>query len=132
MSISPQRFAQDEAWILFRLNDAPVQTRADGDFHIYAIMDVATGLIHGMEFSPFSSKELSEFEAKKLLNSAQAKAGSSPKQLFVDSAQEYGRVKLVASKLGIKTTPEHGQSLDAITEEARVGFAAHVGRGQRG
>lgn len=132
MSISPQQFTQDEAWILFRLNDAPVQTKADGDFHIYAIMDVATGLIHGMEFSPSSSEELSEFEAKKLLSSAQAKAGSSPKQIFVDSAQQHGCAKLVASKLGIKIKPEHGQSLDSITEEARVGFAAHVGRGQRG
>lgn len=120
---------KDEAWILFRLNDAPVVTRADGDFHIYAIMDVATGLIHAMEFSPSNSDEPSEFAARKLLSSAQAKTGSFPKQLFVDSARAYGCVKHAASNLGIKITPENGQSLDAITEEARVGFASHVGRG---
>ena len=129
MSISQQQFAQNEAWILFRLNNAPVETRADGDFHIYAIMDVATGLIHDMVFSPLNADELSEFEAKKLLSSAQANVASLPKQLFVDSARPHGRVKRAASNLGIKITLEHGQRLDPITEEARIGFAAHVARG---
>ena len=131
MSINPQQFAHDEAWILFRLNDAPVETKADGDFHVYAIMDVATGLIHGMEFSASCSDKISEFEAKKLLNSAQNKAGSFPKQLYVDEAAQYASVKRAASNLGIKTTPEHGKNLDPITKEARVGFNAHVGRGHR-
>lgn len=107
-----------------------MQTRADGDFHVYAIMDVATGLIHGMEFSPSGSEGLSEFEARRLLNSAEAKAGAKPKYLFVNAEQQHSPTKRAAASLGIKIRPEAGSCLDRITEEARVGFAAHVGRGQ--
>lgn len=128
MSINQQAFVQDEAWILFRLNEAPVETKADGDFHVYALMDVATGLIHGMELLPTSTDEPSEFDTKRLLSSAQSKAGRLPRQLFVDTARGHGRVKRAASSLGITTTPENGDSLDAITEEVRVGFAAQFGR----
>lgn len=130
MSVNPQNFTENEAWILFRLNEAPIETKADGAFQVYAIMDVATGLIHGMEFLPSSSAELSEFEVKKLLNSSRAQAGSLPRQLFVDAARKFGRAKLAAASLGIRLTPEDGASLDSITEEARVGFAARFGTGQ--
>jgi hypothetical protein len=35
----------------------------DGNFHALALLDVVSGLIHGMEFVPSSSEELSEFKA---------------------------------------------------------------------
>ena len=129
MSINSQQYAQNEAWILFQLGDATVQTKMDGNFHVLALLDVASGLIHGMEFVSSSAEELSEFEAKKLLNSAEAKAGTKPKYLFVDAAQEHVRLKRAATALGIKTIPEAGRSFEHLTEEARMGFAAHVNMG---
>lgn len=37
----PKQFQVNEAWIVFKLNDAPIQTEADGDFNVFALMDAA-------------------------------------------------------------------------------------------
>ncbi|MCG6965656.1 MAG: hypothetical protein LJE59_04045 [Chromatiaceae bacterium] len=50
MPINPDEYERNEAWLLFRLNDAPVRTEADGDFNGIAVTDAGTGLILGMEF----------------------------------------------------------------------------------
>jgi hypothetical protein len=131
LSIKPELYSENEAWILFQLNDRPVETSADGDFNVLAIMDVSTSLIHGMEFIPTSVEDLSEFEAKKLLHSAETQGGAKPNYLFVDSTQKHDRVKRAAAALGIKTVPKEGKSLDVITEEARVGFSARFTMGSR-
>lgn len=38
----PGQFQINEAWIVFKLNDAPVITEVDGDFNVLALMDAAT------------------------------------------------------------------------------------------
>jgi hypothetical protein len=68
-----------------------------------------------MEFLPSSTEELSEFDAKKLLYSAEAKVGVRPKYLFVDATQRHDRLKRAATALGIQTVPEEGKNLDDIT-----------------
>ncbi len=131
MSIDSHRYSANEAWLLFQLNDQPVHTETDGDFNVYAIMDVATGLIHGMEFVSALAEEPSEFEAKRLLNSSESKAGVLAKYLFVDSSRQLEKFARVMPLLGIKLIPEEVRTLDTITEEARTGFAMHVARGER-
>jgi len=124
MSITSRQFIENEAWLLFQLNDEPVRTISDGDFNVLAIMDVATGLIHGMEFFDIDTEEPTEFESKKLLNSSESNAGTLPKFIFVNSSQRLVRFARAVSSMGIKIIPEEEKNLDPFTEEARVGFAA--------
>jgi imidazolonepropionase-like amidohydrolase len=131
LSIDPQKYSENEAWILFQLNDRPVQTQADGDFNALAIMDVSSGLIHGMELLSSGIGEISEFDTKKLLNQAEARVSVRPRYLFVDAIHEHSRVKRAATVLGIKTVSEEGKHLDTITEEARAGFSARFTMGPR-
>lgn len=131
MSIDPQKYSENEAWILFQLNDCPVQTKVDGDFNALAIMDVSSGLIHGMELLSTGIGEISEFDAKKLLNQAEARVSTRPKYLFIDAIHEQNRVKRAAAVLGIKTVSKEGEHLDIITEEARVGFSSRFTMGSR-
>lgn len=131
MSIDPQRYSENEAWILFQLNDAPVRTQTDGDFNAFALMDVSSGLIQGMELFPSSIGEISEFETKRLLSQAEAKLSVRPKYLFIDAIHAHSRVKRAAAALGIETFSEDGKSLDAITEEARAGFSARFSAGPK-
>lgn len=126
LPINPGKYAQNEAWVPFQLNDAPVHTEADGDFDVMAIMDVATGLILGMEFVGVLAEELSEFESRKLLASAESEAGGRPKSLFVDSDKKAARTVEAAGALGLEVIRESGSNLSPITQEAREGFAAHV------
>lgn len=126
MSIDPHAFSANQAWLVFQLNDEPVRTDADGDFNVVAIMDVATGLIVGMDFISTSEDGLSEFGARKLLAAAESEAGQKPQQILVDAGKTMPELVTAADALGITvvTTPEG--SLSGLTEEARLGFAAHV------
>jgi hypothetical protein len=126
LPINPQEYDRNEAWLLFRLNDAPVRTESDGDFNVMAIMDVGTGLILGMEFVGVLTEELSEFESRKLLASAESEAGGRPQRLLVDSEQKVAQLIGAASAMGLEVIPESGSNLNPVTQEAREGFAAHV------
>lgn len=130
MPIDPHNFSPNAAWLLFKLNDAPVRTEADGDFNVLAIMDVATGLILGMEFIDSLAAEPSEFEARNLLASAESQAGRKPQRLFVNSEEKMAQIIAAANVMGLEVVPEAASSLSPLTQEAREGFAAHVSGGR--
>lgn len=130
MPIEPTDFVQNEAWLLFRLNEAPVQTDADGDFNAMAIMDVATGIIVGMELVQVTMSELPEFLSRKLLAAAEDQAGSRPQKLFIASGSDAEELIKVATAMGIEVETKSANDLADITLEAREGFAAHVSGGR--
>ena len=126
MSIDRTTFVRSQAWLLFQLNDAPVCTASDGDFNVLAIMDVATGVIFGMEFVALEAVEPSEFEARKLFASAESEAGRRPDTLFVSREKRMSQLIGAAEAMGVEVMLENEESLDALTREAREGFMAHV------
>lgn len=63
--LHPREFQVNEAWIVFKLNDAPISTEADGDFNVIALMDAASCFILGAVFVPVTSAEPSEMEVKR-------------------------------------------------------------------
>ena len=64
--LHPGKFKDNEAWIVFRLNEAPISTETDGDYNVIALMDAASCFILGAEFVSVTSAELSEMEVKRL------------------------------------------------------------------
>jgi len=130
LPIEPSDFSQNEAWLFFRLNEAPVMTEADGDFNAMAIMDVATGMIFGMELSQVSLPGLPEFLSRKLLADAEGQSGSRPQKLFIASEYDADDLANVAKAMGIKVERVPARDLSDITREAREGFAAHVSGGR--
>ena len=126
LPIDPRQDVANEAWLLFRLNDAPVRTQADGDFNVLAIIDVATGLILGMAFIDSLAREPSEFESLELSASAESECGRRPGCLIIDSEMKMTQLVAVADALGIEIVPGSGSDLGPLTQEAREGFAAHV------
>jgi len=130
LPIDPKDFSPNEAWLLFQLNDAPVRTLADGDFNVLAVMDVATGLIHGMEFIGLLENEPSEFLSRKLFAAAESQAGAKPQLMFVDSDKKMEQMVAAAKAMGLEVVPECGNNLNPLTAEAREGFAAHVSGGR--
>ena len=126
LSIDPKGYSPNEAWLTFQLNDAPVSTEADGDFNVLAVMDVATGLILGMEFIGSLENEPSEFESRKLLASAESEAGRRPQRLFIDSSSKMVQMVAAANALGLEVKAEPERILSPLSQEARDGFAAHI------
>jgi hypothetical protein len=112
------------------LNEAPVLTEADGDFNAMAIMEVATGMIFGMELLQVTMHGLPEFLSRKLLADAEGQAGSRPQKLFIASEYDVDDLVKVAKTMGTEVERVPVKDLSDITQEAREGFAAHVSGGR--
>lgn len=130
MSIEASDFSHNEAWLLFQLNEAPIMAGADGDFNAMAIMEVASGMIFGMQLVQVSLPGLPELLARKLLAEAESQSGARPQKLFMASGYEAGDLGKVAKAMGIEVERVPAEDLSGITQEAREGFAAHVSGGR--
>jgi hypothetical protein len=128
LSIDPKKFGRNEAWLLFQLNDAPVQTERDGDYNALAIMELSSGMIFGMEMVQVAEPEMSEFQSRKLLAAAEAQAGSRPQRLFIDSERKADNLSSVAAAMGISIERAPSGELAPLSRDARDGFAAHISR----
>ena len=130
MPLDPSQFSRNEAWILFRLNDAPVRTESDGDFDAMAIMEITSRMIFGMELVPLAEQQLSELHSRRLLTASAKQAGGRPAYLYVASEQEAEQLTIAAAAMGVTVRRVPESDLAAITREAREGFAAHISGGR--
>ena len=128
-ALHPRQFEANEAWIVFRLNDAPVETESDGDFHVFALMDAASCHILGSEFCPVHANELPAALARRLLGTGQAQAPHLPKRLLIDDAQPARQLCAEAARLGVEVVCVAESALSAFTAEARASFKDHFGGG---
>lgn len=126
MPIDQGDYSENEAWVLFQLNTAPVRTEADGDFNAVAIMEIVSGTIFGMELVPVAESEMSEFQSRKLLRAAESQANSRPRLLFIPSEREATHLSAAASKMGIVVERRPASEFASLTKEAIESFAAHV------
>ena len=81
------QFHFNEAWIAFKLNDAPLHTEADGDFDFIALMDAASCFILSSASVPANAAEPTKMEAKRLLMQGKAHKLQFPKTLFIPTDQ---------------------------------------------
>lgn len=127
--LHPQQFEVNEAWIAFRLNDAPIRTQKDGDFNGMALMDAASCFIFGMELIPVMAEEPTELQVRRLLRDAQQREQQRPKTLFVSRNDVSNTITREATrqKIEVVTVPEN--ELLVFIGEARQGYAAWLGAG---
>jgi len=123
--IKPNEYYENQSWILFYLNQKPIFTEQDGDYNALAIMDVATGLIHGMQMEPLK-KVISEFEARLLLKQTEEKANGLPVSIYLASNLETHSIASAARSMNIKVVPKSYNEIYPIIAEAVSGFAMHV------
>jgi hypothetical protein len=126
----PNQFQVNEAWIAFKLNEAPVRTESDGDFNLIAIMDAASCFILSTTLVPAIAPEPSELEVKRLLREGQAHKQQSPKTLFVPNDQPAKLLTAEAERQGITVVRVPEDQLLPFVGEARDGFKQRFGRMQ--
>lgn len=130
LMIHPSQFQVNEAWIAFKLNDAPVVTEVDGDFNVLALMDAASCMILGTEFVRAVSAEPSKLESKRLLKCGHSHKQQFPKKLFIPTNQVADLLSAEAerNKISVDRVPE--DHLLIFIGEAREGFMQHVSGGR--
>jgi len=127
--LHPSQFHVNEAWIAFKLNDAPVHTDRDGDFHFIALMDAASCFILSSVPVSVSAAEPSKLEAKRLLTEGQAHKEQLPNTLFIPSEQPAHFLTVEAERQGITVVRVPEDQLLLFIGEARVSFSERFGGG---
>ena len=126
--LHPNQFQVNEAWIAFKLNDAPVRTESDGDFDLIALMDAASCFILSTTLVPAIAPEPSEMEVKRLLREGQAHKQQLPKTLFVPNDQPAKVLTAEAERQRINVIRIPEDQLLPFVGEARDGFKERFGR----
>jgi hypothetical protein len=126
--LHPKQFEVNEAWIAFRLNDAPIQTEDDGDFNCIALMDAASCFIFGTELIPVTAKEPTQLQIRRLLRDAQRHKQQLPKTLFVSRGDVSDLVTREATSQKIEVVPVPDNELLIFIGEARQGYLDWVER----
>jgi hypothetical protein len=121
--LHPKQFEVNEAWIAFRVNDAPIQTERDGDFNCVALMDAASCFILGMELISVAAAEPTQAQFRRLLKNAKSHKKQLPKTLFVAREDVADLIAQVATqqKIHVVRIPEN--ELLIFTGEARQAFS---------
>ena len=120
----------NDAWILFRLNRAPVMTEVNGDFNVICLMDAASCYMLGTELAPATSAEVAEVVVERLVDAARAQASRLPETLIVPLEMPVTDLAEIAVRLGIEVALLPDEQLLRFTAEARDGFEEHVGTGR--
>lgn len=126
-ALHPSQFQVNEAWIVFKLNSVPITTESDGDFNVMAIMDAASCFILGTEFVPAAARELSQEDARRLLNSGQSHKQQLPETLFIPIGHPAESLTLEAENQGITVTRVPDADLSVFIGEARKEFRERFG-----
>ncbi len=120
--LHPNQFQVNEAWIIFKLNDAPIPTTRDGDFNFIALMDAASCFILSSVPVAASAAEPSKMEAKRLLKEGQTHKQQLPKTLFIPSDQLANILTAEAERQGITVVRVPEDQLLLFVGDARESF----------
>ena len=120
--LHPKQFEVSDAWIFFRLNDAPIRTERDGNFNCIALMDAASCFILDSELIPVAAEEPTQAQFRRLLKNAQRHKQQLPKTLFVPLGKTVELVTRVATQQNIDVVQVSEGDLLVFIGEARQGF----------
>jgi hypothetical protein len=129
--LHPKQFEVNEAWIAFRLNNAPIRTEGDGDFNCIALMDAASCFILGSELIPVTAAEPTRAQFRRLLKSARRHKQQLPKTLFVPRGDVADLMTREATQQNIDVVRVPESELLIFTGEACQAFAERFEEGPR-
>jgi hypothetical protein len=124
--MAAQELCADEAWVLFRLSTAPIRTEVDGDLHCIALMDVATGILLGIEMVPCELQDPIGSAAQALLEAAREK-GHSTSRILLPTSGASARVSMLARSLRMQVDEIADADLADLLDEPRASFAKRFG-----
>ncbi len=120
--ISPDNFEINEAWIVFQLNAAPIQTEKDGNFNCIAVMDAASCLILGSELIAAGAVEISQLDSLRLLSIAKKQNLAIPSRMLVQESLVASTFCQEASRKGVQVSRPSEHELSPFIGEAKAGF----------
>ena len=127
--LHPNQFQVNEAWIMFKINDAPIPTDRDGDFNLFALMDAASCFILSSLTISAKAEQPTALESKELLKKGWTHKQELPKTLFVPTHQVANALQIEAESQGITVARVPEDQLMIFIGEAKTGFKERFVRG---
>lgn len=127
--LHPSQFLINEAWIAFRVKEAPIRTLRDGDFNCIALMDAASCYIIGTVMVPVELAEPSVADVRALFEKGWAADRRYPETLYLPAGSFPRIFPGEARQLGIAIVIVDEGGLLAFIGEARQGFNEFLNRG---
>jgi len=124
--LHPRQFGVNEAWILFCVNEEPIHTEVDGDFHCMVLMDAASCFILGMEMTSVLEAEMPAAQVRQLLEVGRAQGQQLPRTLFVVKGSGNRETAREAVGMGIEVVAVEEGELLVFTSSARELFSEHM------
>lgn len=118
----PRDYAVNEAWIVFCLNETPVETELDGAADIVCLMDAASCYVLGHELVSAESAEVPAPAAARLLETGRAAANGLPGKLLLSSGLGTAQFAGLAAEAGIDVERVPDKDLAAFLSQVRQGF----------
>jgi hypothetical protein len=125
--LHPSQFQPNDAWIVFKLNDAPIRTAVDGELNFIALMDAASCYIVGSEVIAANAVELPKMAAKRLLKKGQTQAQRLPNTRYIPHELPAKTLAQEADRLDITVVSIAEEKLMILIGEAREGFNERFG-----
>ena len=120
--LHPKNYHVNETWIVFRLNDSPIQTEKDGDFNYLVLMNAASCYILSSAMFSADEDEPSLMESKRMLKEGKAQKNELPLELLVPEELCAGELAAEAKRQGIKVVRLPESELRVYTVETRKAF----------
>jgi len=99
--LTPNQFQVNEAWIVFKLNDEPLNL-AEGQFNMYVVMDSGSTYVFGQLFAKLPSSSPAPSDIEDIFKKVFAEAKTWPSKLIVASnIPENNNFTKVAKRHGI-------------------------------
>ena len=127
--LHPNQFSVNQAWLVFRLTEAPITTDLEGDFHCVALMDAASCFILSTTFTAVGDQEPSKSAVRRLFQDARAHKRQLPETLFVPDDQFVRIFPAEVKRLDIAIVRVPEAQLRVFIAEARESFKEHFGGG---
>jgi hypothetical protein len=128
--LKPSQFNPNEAWILFRLNDAPISTERDGDFNVLCLIDAASRYILGNELVPVHTDAIIGYATRRLLASGKSEANDFPDQVFVSAELPSSEFAEFITEIGAEMVVANLRELSPFVSEAKIEYRAQIDRGR--
>ena len=123
----PSQFQVNEAWIIFKLNEAPIRTADAGSFNCICLMDAASCFILGNALVPVNESET--FQIRQLLRTGWQHRHEFPTRLFVPVGQFQTSVPEEAEAQGIEVVRVPEGQLMVFIRDAREAFKEYTNQG---
>ena len=112
---------------MFKLNDEPIHTEQDGDFHFLALIDAASCFILSSMPVPAKTEEPTQLDSKRLLREGKSHKRRWPRTLFVPTEQPAQFLVAEAKGLNIEVVLIAEEQLLPIIGEAQEDFRHRFG-----